>query len=41
LWNNLDFRIRNSSSLKVFKQSIRSFFDIQNYDMLFDYSIDR
>jgi hypothetical protein len=41
LWNNLDFRIRNSSSIKVFKQSIRSFFDIQNYDILFDYSIDR
>ena len=41
LWNNLDFRIRNSSALKVFKQSIRSFYDIQNYDILFDYSIDR
>ncbi len=41
LWNNLDSEMRNSSSVKVFEQSMRSFFDIQNYNILFDYSIER
>ena len=41
MWNNLELRDRDLSSVKVFKRSLCQCFDIQIYNKLYDFANDR
>ena len=41
MWNNLQVRERNISTVQAFKRSLFQYFDIENYNKLYDFAIDR
>ena len=41
MWNNLEVRERNISTVQAFKRSLLQYFDIENYNKLYDFAIDR
>jgi hypothetical protein len=41
MWNNLQVRDRNISTVQAFKRSLLQYFDIKNYNKLYDFAIDR
>jgi hypothetical protein len=41
MWNNLELRDRDLSSVKVYKRSLCQYFDIQTYNKLYDFANDR
>jgi hypothetical protein len=41
LWNSLDYKFRDTQSLRYFKSYLQDFFDISTYEKRYDYALDR